>query len=232
MKDSQAAIKTASPEFSIGRVSRFTPKEELANAASHFLGAGFSLVALFYLIFYSIRTANPNLIVGSSIFGLTMLAMYFSSAMTHALPLGRVKNVFYNLDQVTIYLLIAGTYTPIALSLIGDGAWLMLAIEWTLALSGVVLKLLMPGNFERGTNIIIIVSYVIMGWLVLPFMGPILRNLDLAFLKLILIGGAFYTFGIFFFKAENIKFAHLIWHLMVLAGSVMHFWAIIKYILN
>ena len=232
MKDNQAAITTAPPEFSIGRVSRFTPQEELANAISHFVGAGFSLVALVYLLFYSVKTGDVNLIVGSSIFGVSMLAMYFSSAMTHALPMGRAKNVFYNLDQLAIYLLIAGTYTPFALALGNDWGWLMLGIEWALALSGVVMKLLMPGVFERGANIIIIASYVIMGWLVLPFMEPIARHLDPTAISLIFVGGAFYTIGILFYKAKRIKFAHLIWHLMVLAGSVVHWWAVLRYVLN
>lgn len=232
MKDTQAVVTPAAPEFTIGRVSRFSRKEEVANATSHFVGAGFALVALLYLLYDSIQLGNTYFIAGSSIFGASMIAMYVSSAMTHALPTGRAKNVFYNLDQVTIYILIAGTYTPFALAMANDWGWLILGIEWALALGGVVMKLLMPGAFERGANVVIIASYIMMGWLVIFFIEPFLRNIDPAALRLIFIGGALYTVGIFFYKMKKLTYAHLIWHLMVLMGSVVHFSAVIRYVLK
>jgi hemolysin III len=127
--------------------------------------------------------------------------------------------------------LIAGTYTPFALMIKDDWGLLMLGIEWTLAISGIIMKLLMPGVFERGVNILIIASYVIMGWLLIFFLAPLYRNIDPIGVNLIFLGGAFYTIGIIFFKAKNIRQSHLIWHLMVIAGSAVHWWAIMKYVI-
>lgn len=232
MKNVNPSIDHPAPEFIIGRVSRFTKKEEIANAISHIIGSVLSIYALILLLYYSIRQGDTMLIVSAAIFGVSMFALYLSSAMTHALRTGRAKDIFHNIDQIAIYILIAGTYTPFALLLKDDWGWLMLSIEWVLALSGIVMKLLMPGIFERGVNILIIASYVIMGWLVLLFLVPLYRHMDPMAINLIFLGGAFYTVGIVFFKAKNIKYSHLIWHLMVMAGSAVHWWAVMKYVLK
>jgi hemolysin III len=232
MKNANPVITSPAPSFSIGRVSRFTQQEEVANAVSHILGSALSIYALVLLLIYSIRLGDAASIVGASMFGVSMVALYVSSALTHSLRTGRAKDILHNLDQIAIYLLIAGTYTPFALMLGGDWGWLMLGIEWSLALSGIVMKLLMPGIFERGVNILIIASYVIMGWLLLPFLGPLYRHLDPMAINLILLGGVFYTLGIFFFKAKKIKYSHLIWHLMVMMGSAVHWWAVMRYVLK
>ncbi|MCK5816596.1 MAG: hemolysin III family protein [Candidatus Marinimicrobia bacterium] len=232
MKNANPVINSSTPSFTIERTSRFTPQEEVANAVSHIIGTVLSVYALVLLLFYSIRQGDALNIVGASVFGVSMLALYFSSAMTHSLKTGRAKDILYNLDQIAIYLLIAGTYTPFALMLRSDWGWLMLSIEWGLALSGIVMKLLMPGIFERGVNILIIASYVIMGWLVLLFLVPLYRHMDPMAINLIFLGGFCYTLGIFFFKVKNVKNSHLIWHLMVMAGSFVHWWAVMKYVLN
>ncbi|MEA2076764.1 MAG: hemolysin III family protein [Candidatus Marinimicrobia bacterium] len=232
MKNANPAIDRSVPAFTIGRVSRFTPQEEVANAVSHILGTVLSVYALVLLLTYSIKSGEVSNIVGASIFGISMLALYLFSALTHSLPTGRAKDIFHNLDQIAIYLLIAGTYTPFALMLKGDWGLFILGIEWVLALSGIAMKLLMPGIFERGVNILIITSYVIMGWLLIFFMAPLQRHLDPSGIYLIFLGGAFYTLGIFFFKAKNIKYSHLIWHIMVMAGSVIYWWVIMKYVIN
>ena len=232
MKNANPAINSPAPTFTIERTSRFTPQEEMANALSHTIGSLLSIYALVLLLYYSIRQGDASAIIGASIFGVSLVALYISSALTHALPTGRVKNVLHNIDQIAIYFLIAGTYTPFALMLKGDWGLLILGIEWALAISGIVLKLLMPSVFERGVNILIIASYVIMGWLAVFFLIPLYRNIDPVGVNLIFLGGAFYTLGIMFFRAKNIRQNHLIWHLMVMAGSAVHWWAIMKYVLN
>ncbi|RKY56121.1 MAG: hypothetical protein DRP93_02045 [Candidatus Neomarinimicrobiota bacterium] len=232
MKNANSAINPPVPSFTIERASRFTPQEERANAGSHLLGSLLSIAGLILLLFYSIRQGDTVTIIGASVFGVSLVALYILSTLNHFLPTGRAKNAFHNIDQIAIYLLIAGTYTPFALMLGGDWGWLMLGIEWNLALSGIVMKLLIPGIFERGVNILIVASYVIMGWLLIPFLGPLYRHLDPMAINLIFIGGAFYTLGIFFFKANKIKYNHLIWHIMVMMGSAAHWWAIMKYVLK
>lgn len=232
MKNANPALDHPVPAFVFERKSRFTPKEEMANALSHMIGSLLSIYGLVLLLYYSIRQGDASAIIGASIFGVSLVALYTSSALTHALPTGRVKNVLHNIDQIAIYFLIAGTYTPFALMLKGDWGLLILGIEWALAISGIVMKLLMPSVFERGANILIIASYVIMGWLMVFFLAPLYRNIDPVGVNLIFLGGAFYTIGIIFLKAKKIKYSHLIWHLMVMAGSAVHWWAIMKYVLN
>ncbi len=232
MKNANSAINSPAPTFTIERTSRFTPQEERANAFSHLFGSLLSIYGLVLLLFYSIRLGEASAIIGASIFGVSLITLYISSTLTHALPTGRAKNVFHNIDQIAIYFLIAGTYTPFAFMLKGDWGLLILGIEWALAISGIVLKLLMPSIFERGVNILIIASYVIMGWLAVFFLIPLYRNIDPVGVNLIFLGGAFYTLGIMFFRAKNIRQNHLIWHLMVIAGSAVHWWAVMKYVLN
>ncbi|MCK4530014.1 MAG: hemolysin III family protein, partial [Candidatus Marinimicrobia bacterium] len=136
MKNANPALDHPVPAFVFERKSRFTPKEEMANAVSHMIGSLLSVYALVLLLYYSIRQGDATSIVGATVFGVSMLALYLSSALTHALPTGRVKNVLHNIDQIAIYFLIAGTYTPFALMLKGDWGLLILGIEWALAISG------------------------------------------------------------------------------------------------
>ena len=231
MKNANPAINSPAPTFTIERTSRFTPKEEMANALSHTIGSLLSIYALVLLLYYSIRQGDASAIIGASIFGVSLVALYTSSALTHALPTGRVKNVLHNIDQIAIYFLIAGTYTPFALMMKSDWGLVMLSIEWMLAIGGIMMKMLMPGIYERGVNVLIIASYVIMGWLLIFFLAPLYRNMDPIGVNLIFLGGAFYTLGIIFFKAKKIRNSHLIWHLMVMAGSFAHWWAIMKYVI-
>lgn len=212
---------------------RFTKTEELANAVSHGIGLFMSLVATSAIVVFAILRGDIWLIVSTVIFGVTLILLYFSSTMNHSLAAGKAKDFFHNFDQITIYLLIAGTYTPIALSVIRhEWGWTMFGIEWSLAISGILVKSFIPNKFERGVNIFIIASYVIMGWLLLFFLTPLLNNFSTASMILLFAGGFFYTFGIIFFKMEKLKFSHLYWHLMVIGGSVCHWLSIFLFVLN
>jgi hemolysin III len=212
---------------------RFTDSEELANSISHGIGLILAILATSALVFVAFLSEDIWKVISTSVFGATLILLYFSSAMNHSLVHGKTKDFFHNFDQIAIYLLIAGTYTPLALSVIRhDWGWVMFGIEWSLAIAGVLVKVFIPNKFEKGVNVFIIGSYVIMGWLLLVFMVPLTENLsDLSFL-LILSGGFFYTFGILFFRMKNLRFSHLIWHLMVIAGSFCHWLAIFLFILN
>jgi hemolysin III len=212
---------------------RFSKTEELANSISHGIGLILAIIATSIIVVYAISRGDVWLISSTAVFGATLVLLYFSSTMNHSLPQGKTKNFFHNFDQIAIYLLIAGTYTPFALSIIrNDLGWLMFGIEWGFAISGVLIKTFMPNKFERGVNLFIIISYVVMGWLLLFFLVPLFKNLSTASMILLLSGGLFYTLGIVFFKMEKLKFSHLIWHLMVIAGSVCHWLAIFLFVLK
>ncbi len=213
--------------------TRFSKGEESANAISHGIGLILSVIAAIIILSASIKTGNLWNIYSTAIFGLTLILLYFSSTMNHSLRTGKAKDFFHNFDQIAIYLLIAGTYTPLSLSVIRmDGGWLMLGIEWCLALSGLFVKAFIPNKFERGVNTFVIISYVIMGWLLLLFLKPLSDNLSEISMIFIFAGGFLYTFGIIFFKSEKLKFNHLIWHLFVIGGSACHWIAIYIFIKN
>ncbi len=212
---------------------RFSKPEELANAISHGVGLFLTIVATVILVVFAVSNGDIRIIISSAIFGTTLILLYFSSTMNHSLAAGKTKDFFHNFDQIGIYLLIAGTYTPLALSVVGGSfGWVMFGIEWGLAISGLIVKVFIPNKFEKGVNAFIIISYVIMGWLLLFFIVPLYNNLSTASLILLLAGGFFYTFGIVFFKMKNLKFSHLIWHLMVIGGSVCHWLTIFLFVLN
>lgn len=210
--------------------TRFTKGEEIANAISHGLGLIFAIVATVLIIVFTVRTHNPWHIVSASVFGFTLILLYTSSTLNHALIHPKAKDFFHNFDQIAIYFLIAGTYTPISLSIIRDEwGWVMFAIEWGFAITGTCIKFIFPNRFEKGVNAFIIVSYILMGWLVLFFIVPVSNLMPAKSLLLIFIGGGFYSLGVLFFKLEKIPYAHLVWHLFVVAGSVSHWAALFLY---
>ncbi len=212
---------------------RFTKGEELANSISHGLGAVFAIVALVLMAVFSTRYGTTWHIVSFVIYGSFLILLYLSSTLNHSLPFGtKAKDFFHNFDQIAIYLFIAATYTPIALVVIrNDWGWVMFGIEWGLALTGVILKVFIPNKFENGVALFYVIAYVIMGWLFLMFLIPLYKHMHPMGIGFIFIGGGCYTLGVLFYKMNKIKYNHLIWHLMVIAGSVCHWVAIFRYIL-
>lgn len=208
---------------------RFTKGEEISNAISHGMGWIFSIVATVLMIVVSARHNAAIAVVSTSIFGASMINLYMSSTMNHSLRAGtRAKDFFHNYDQIAIYLLIAGTYTPISLvALNGGWGWTMFGLQWGLALSGIIVKLCLPNKFEKGVNIFTVVSFILMGWMLVFFLAPMFRNISSSGLWLIFIGGACYSLGVVFFKLEGkVPYTHLIWHLLVIGGTVCHWCAI------
>ena len=211
---------------------KFSRGEELANAISHFSGVLLAVAGLVLMIDYSILYGNAWHVVSTSIFGASMIVLYFSSTMTHILPMGRAKDRFFNFDRIAIYLLIAGTYTPIALiTLNGPMGWVIFGIEWGLAIVGTVMILTKPGDFNTGVSTFYVVTYAVMGWLILIAIVPVMQTLPLMGTLWILIGGACYTLGILFFKIIKFPYHHLVWHLLVLAGTISHFFAVFFYMI-
>lgn len=213
--------------------NRFTKGEELAHSFSHGLGVIFSIVALVLMAVFSARYGTIWHVVSYVIYGSFLILMYLSSTLNHSLPFGsKAKDFFHNFDQISIFLFIAATYTPISLVVIrNDWGWVMFGIEWGFALTGVIIKILIPNKFEKGVNFFYVIAYLVMGYLFVMFLIPLYKHMHPMGIGFIFIGGACYTLGVLFFKMEKIKFSHLIWHLLVIAGSVCHWIAIFYYTL-
>lgn len=215
------------------KIGRFTSQEEIANFISHFAGAILAGIMLTLMVVASAIKGNAWHIVSTAIFGSTMVLLYFASAVAHGLPKNtKGKQVFFIIDQAAIFLLIAGTYTPIALvALHGTLGWVLFGLQWAMALAGILMKVLSPNRVEAGVDILGIIIYVLMGCMLLIVIVPIIKTLPTMGFLWIIIGGACYILGIFFYRKAKFKHAHLIWHLMVLAGSISHFFAIFFYVI-
>jgi hemolysin III len=217
---------------SISTNNRFTAREDLANALSHLAGTLLSTAALVLMVVFSILRGNAWHIVSSAIFGSSMIFLYLSSTITHWLRAGNAKERFFIFDRSAIFVLIAGTYTPLALIVLhGPIGWVVFGIEWGLAIIGITRLLIKSNRFEDGVSFVDILIYVLMGWLVIFFSGPVLRSVPFMCYLWIIIGGLFYTLGIIFFRVVKFRYHHLLWHLMVIGGSVSHFIAIFFYVI-
>lgn len=212
--------------------NKFSKSEELANAYSHMAGALLALIGLILMLVQSRASGSAIHIVTSAVFGASMVILYLSSTMTHILPMGRLKDTFFNIDRIAIYLLIAGTYTPIALIGIGGPfGWVIFGMEWGIALIGTLMILFKPGDYDTGVNIFYVLSYAVMGWIFLFAIIPMARILPTMGWLWILIGGICYSIGILFFKFFKFPYHHLVWHILVIAGSLSHFFAVFFYLI-
>ncbi|UCG26949.1 MAG: hemolysin III family protein, partial [Bacteroidales bacterium] len=211
---------------------RFSYREELANAISHLTGALLATAGLVLMVVFSAIKGSAWHVVSSAVFGTTMIILYVSSTLNHWLKPGRVKDFFFNFDQIAIFMLIVGTYTPLTLvALHGAFGWVIFGIEWSLAVTGTAIRIIKPDKFESGISLFFILTYVIMGWIVVIAIVQVLKAISLMGFIWILIGGLCYSLGILFFRLAKFRFHHLIWHIFVIAGSISHFFAIYFYIL-
>lgn len=200
--------------------------EELSHWISHGVGFLGAVAGTPVLIVAAVRHGGAFEIVAASVFGLTAMLLYIASTIYHALPEGRAKNIFEVLDHAAIYLLIAGTYTPFTLGVLrGAFGWTLFGLIWALALGGVALKSVQGIRYPK----ISVGLYVGMGWLVLIAIRPLMQNLPPAGLLWLAGGGIAYTAGVAFYVAKRLRFAHFVWHLFVLLGTVCHYFAILWY---
>lgn len=211
---------------------RFTKGEELANAISHLVGAILGVVGLVLMIVYSVQEGTVWHLAASIVYGSALVVLYLSSMFNHWLPEGRAKEFFFNFDQIAIYILIAGTYTPLALiALHGTLGWVIFGIEWGFALVGILIKVFRPTQFNQGVSLFFIIAYIAMGSLVFVATKQVVDAVSLPGFIWVIVGGVFYAGGTIFYKIKTIKFIHLAWHLCVIAGSVAHFVGIYFYVL-
>lgn len=202
----------------------YTKGEEIANAITHGIGFGLSIAALVILVVLSSKYADAWYITGYSIYGASMIFLYLQSTLYHSLPGKKVKKVFRIFDHSSIFLLIAGTYTPfILISLRDPLGWTIFGIEWGLTVLGIVLKCFTVGRFEKLSTVI----YILMGWLIMLHYNKLILTVPHISLVFLVVGGVVYTIGAGLFMKDNIPYNHPIWHLFVLGGSICHFFSLL-----
>jgi hemolysin III len=201
---------------------------EKFNAVTHLVGAVLALAGAIVLVVLAALGGDPWKVVGVAIYGMTLVLLYSFSVLYHSLR-GRAKNILRELDHQSIYLLIAGSYTPFCLvTLRGPWGWSLLGIVWGLAVLG-SLQELRPRHEARVLSVVI---YLLMGWVVLVALVPLLQALGPAGFAWVAAGGLFYTSGIVFYALDTrLTHAHGVWHLFVIAGSATHYVAILRYVL-
>jgi len=201
--------------------------EELANSISHGVGVIFSVIAAPILIVSAMQQGDVYSIVGSSVFATSMIILYLSSTLYHALPKKRAKGAFQIVDHIAIFLFIAGTYTPFALGVLrGTWGWALFGAVWSIALAGIMLKLIFGIKYPKISTAI----YLGMGWLAITAIKPLIDSVLPWGLFWIIAGGVTYTIGVIFFVLDTrLPYAHFIWHLFVLLGTVFHFIAVLGY---
>jgi hemolysin III len=208
--------------------SFYTLAEEIASAVTHGIGALLAIVGGTVLIVFAALTQDAWRIVSGSVYVGSLILLFLMSTLYHALILERPKQIFRVLDHATIFILIAGSYTPIALvTLKGTLGWVIFAITWSCASLGIVLNCVSLERFKKFSMF----CYVAMGWCIVFAIIPMINAMKLGGLLLFLLGGVFYTSGLLFYSKKNLKYAHGIWHVFVLAGAVFHYFAILKYII-
>jgi len=201
--------------------------EEIANSASHGVALLSAVVGVPFLILASAQNGTAVNVVGASVFAATVVLLYFASTLYHAVPHPRAKRLLKKLDHGAIYLLIAGTYTPFTLGVLGGPwGWTLFALVWALAIIGVALK-----AFDRISHPFWSTGlYLVMGWLVLIAAKPLLASIAPPGLVLLAAGGLAYTLGIVFFALDSrMRYGHFVWHLFVVAGTTCHFFAVLGY---
>lgn len=207
---------------------KYTLGEEIFSAIVHGIGAGLSIAALVTMVVKAAGKGDAYAVVSAAIFGASLVILYTMSTLYHALAPARAKKVFRIFDHTTIFLLIAGTYTPYVLvTLRGFTGWVLFGVLWALAAVGIVFDSVMLEKFRK----IEMFLYVGMGWCIVVASKSLVASLDKGGLIFLFTGGVLYTVGIIFYALKKIKYMHSIWHIFVLAGSIMHYFSVILYVL-
>jgi hemolysin III len=212
-------------EIMMANTHTFTKGEEIANSITHGIGILLSIAALVLLIVFSALYGNAWHIVSFTIFGSTMIIMYTSSTLLHSFPEGsKLKDLFEIFDHSSIYFFIAGTYTPYMFVVVkGWVGWTIFGIVWGMAIGGTVFKSFFVKKYLFTSTAL----YVLMGWLIVFAWKPLSENMHPTGFMYLVIGGLLYTIGSIFYMWRGFKYHHALWHLFVIAGSVMHFFSVL-----
>lgn len=202
--------------------------EEIGHSITHGIGVVFSIVGLAILIVLAMQAGDPWRLASAIIYGASLVLLYTVSTLYHSFPWPRVKRVFQILDHVMIFILIAGTYTPFALVTLRNsgGGWLF-AIVWMIAVAGILIETLWP----KRPQWLAMVMYLGMGWLAVVMVKPLLSALAPPGLWLLVTGGLSYTVGTIAYVSKRVPYLHMVWHLFVFAGTLLHFLAIAIYVI-
>lgn len=219
------------------RTKLYTLGEEISNSITHGIGSLLSIAALVIMIVIAAIHDNTIGVVTSTIFGTSLIILYTMSTLYHAITNEKAKKILKIFDHCTIYLLIAGTYTPYTLvalrSIDSFKGWLIFSIVWAIAIFGTLFYIIFKNKFK----ILNVISYIVMGWVVVLALPEVISyfkiNNAMPGLYLLVAGGISYTVGVIFYALHNfnLKYFHSIWHLFVLAGSICHFLSVSLYIL-
>ena len=227
MTDTRKDGKKTVPEWATPDWQEQTPAEETASSIVHGIGAALSVAGLVLLVVFAGLRGDPWRVVSFSIYGATLIILYVVSTLFHGFKRPRLKRLFRILDLSAVYLLIAGTYTPLTLvSLRGAWGWTLFGLTWGLAAGGVVFRSIFPERHE----LVSFGIYLVMGWLILIAVKPMIEMLPPGLLLWLLIGGACYMVGLVFYALRRLPFHHTIWHVLVLAGSISHFFGILFFL--
>lgn len=209
-------------------INHYSPIEERINISSHAFGFVLSLVALALLVVHAAMHGTVWHIVSFSVFGLSLLALYAASTLYHSAKNPVLRSKLRIIDHATIYILIAGTYTPFTLiTLAGAVGWIIFSVSWAMAFIGIILKIFFTGKYDLISTLL----YVFMGWIILFALEPLINNLPAEGLFWLVAGGVAYTVGALVYSIKKIKFNHAIFHMFVLLGSFCHFVSVYYYVL-
>lgn len=200
--------------------------EEQLNTISHAIGAVLGIAGLILLII--LQDGKEWSLFSVLFYGISIIILFSASALYHAAKSERLKHRYRIFDHISIYILIAGTYTPVSLLLLADSkGWLLFWLVWSIAALGVFLKLFFTGRFE----LLSVALYLVMGWLIVFDYSTLSERIAENGLTLLFSGGLFYTLGIIFYAIEKIPYNHFIWHLFVLGGAICHYFMVLFYVI-
>lgn len=203
-----------------------TKREEFWNAITHGIGFILAIPACILLILQAEKMESPLYMMSFTIFGISMMILFLASTLLHSVP-ERYKKICSIIDHSSIYILIAGTYTPFALLAIGGKlGWAIFALEWGLTIIGILFKVFFIHRFEA----LSLIFYIAMGWVIIFAFNPVISHITMTGFWILLTGGILYTVGAYFYANRKIPYNHAIWHLFVLGGSAMMFICIIGYV--
>ena len=224
-------MTTQRKQFIINKISlpSYTIGEELLNALSHGIGAGLAIAGLVLVLLKSIGSEDPWKILASALFGISLVLLYLMSTLYHAFPATVVKRIFRVFDHCTIFILIAGTYTPFTLvALRSTIGWAVMIVIWIAALIGIIINAVDVERFAKAS----MVCYLAMGWCIVFTFRPLVEAIPFTGILLLLSGGIAYTVGAALYGiGKKYRYIHSVWHFFVLAGSILHFLSIYYYVL-